>query len=372
MRRTSWMAVGISALLLGAAFAVPGPAGADPLADPVTATVWADQPTIAEYRVTNGYSVNSADGDIVVRRTATGAYTVELEGAATTGGVAHVVAYGGGPVHCTVAGWYRSLVAPDLLIQVRCFSATGAPVDSRFVATFTNRRQIHQGRLAWFVTDQAAPTGVRTLPATYGYDSTGGEIRYERLEKGRYQFRMNPNPDPPGTGYFPMTHVTALGTGAVNCQISWPDHWQVRCANPAGAPVDARFAVTYGTRVDLLGHSAGPRFASGTLYGENVRDGVISGDSYNSTVDPHGGATGALLGTGRYQLTFQNTGTTFGTAFVNAHAPHFDSQPTRGHCVLASWGRSGADTVVRVNCYAWLGVPANLNARISYTTWPYA
>ncbi|SCG71363.1 hypothetical protein [Micromonospora halophytica] len=376
MRRTSWVAAGISALLVGAALAVPGPAGADPLPviDPVvTATVWADQPTTTEYVVTNGWTASSADGDVVVRRTGTGAYTVVLENAPARGGVAHAVAYGGGPVHCTVAGWYRTLLGgEDLLILVRCFAATGAPVDSRFVATYTNRRQIHQGRLAWFATDQAAPTGLRTLPAGYGYDSTGGEIRYERLGTGRYQFRMNPNPEPPGTAYFPMTHVTALGTSAVNCQISWPDHWQVRCANAAGIPVDARFAVTYGTRVDLLGHSTGPRFASGTLYGENIRDGVLPGDSYNSTSDAYGGAVRTLLGTGRYQMTFRNTATTYGTAFVNAHAPHFDSQPIRGHCVLAGWGRSGADTVVRVNCYAWLGVPANLNARISYTTWPYA
>ncbi|MGB2568857.1 hypothetical protein ACPFP2_10450 [Micromonospora citrea] len=375
MRRASWVAAGISALLVGAALAVPGPAGADPLPiNPVvTATVWADQPTTTEYVVTNRWSANSTDGDVIVRRTGTGAYTVVLEGAATSGGVAHVVAYGGGPVHCTVAAWYRTLLGgEDMLIQVRCFAATGAPVDSRFVATYTNRRQIHQGRLAWFVTDQAVPTGLRTLPATYRYDSTGGEIRYERLETGRYQIRMNPNPETPGTAYFPITHVTALGTSAVNCQIAWPDHRQVRCANAAGIPVDARFAVTYGTRVDLLGHSAGPRFASGTLYGENIRDGVISGDAYNSTLGDYGGARGDLLGTGRYQMTFRNTGTTYGTAFVNAHAPHFDSQPIRGHCVLAGWGRSGADTVVRVNCYAWLGVPANLNARISYTTWPYA
>ncbi|WP_422734418.1 hypothetical protein ACN26Y_05370 [Micromonospora sp. WMMD558] len=376
MRAGGWVAAGISALLLGAALAVPGPAGADPIPeiDPiVTATVWADQPTTAEYPVTNSYTANSTEGDVVVRRTGTGAYTVVLEGAATSGGVAHVVAYGGGPAHCTVAGWYRTLLGgDDLLIQVRCFAATGAAVDSRFVATFTNRRQIHQGRLAWFVTDQAAPSGLRTLASTYRYDSTGGTIAYERLATGHYRFRMNPNPaSEHGHPYFPMAHVTALGTAAVNCQIAWPDSWEVRCANAVGTPVDARFAVTYGVRVDLLGHSAGPRFASGTLYGEYAGDGVLGGDSYNSTLGTYGGAVKTLLGTGRYQVTFRGTGTAFGTAFVNAHGPSSPSQPSRGHCVLAGWGRSGTtDTSVRVNCYAWRGVPANLNARVSYTTWP--
>lgn len=357
---------------MGAVLAPPAAAVADPLPNfAVVATVWANQPTAAEYVVDNGWSWSSTEGDIVVRRTGTGAYTVELQHAATGTGVAHVVAYGGGPVHCTVASWYRTLLGGNhLLIQVRCFAATGAPVDSRFVATFTNRQQIHQGRLAWFTTDQAVPVGLRTVPAGQRYDSTGGTIAYERLGTGHYRLQMNRNPpSEQGEPIFPMTHVTALGSSAVNCQIGWPDSMTVRCANAAGSPVDARFAVTYGTRVDLLGHTSGPRFASGTLYGDNVTSiGSIGGDSYNSTLPGYGGARGRLLGTGRYEMVFTGTGAGFGTAFVNAHTGMFDRG--RGHCVLASWGRSGADTVVSVNCYAWLGVPANLNARISYTTWP--
>jgi hypothetical protein len=99
-------------------------------------------------------------------------------------------------------------------------------------------------------------------------------------------------------------------------------------------------------------------------------DGHLPGDSYNSPLADYGGARGQLLGTGRFSMVFQATGAGFGTAFVNAHTGMFDRG--RGHCVLESWWRSGMDTVVSVNCYAWLGVPANLNARISYTTWPYA
>ncbi|SCL24833.1 hypothetical protein GA0070616_2992 [Micromonospora nigra] len=323
-----------------------------------------------EYRISGGYSATSIDTDVIVRRTGTGAYTVVLEGAATSGGVAHVVAYGGGPVHCTVPAYYRSLFGDDHLIQVRCFAATGSPVDSRFVMTFTNRRSVHQGRLAWFATDQTAPTGLRTLPSTYRYDSTGGAISYERLAKGRYRFHLNPNPDSENGPIFPMTHVTALGSTAVNCQADWPDGRIVRCANAAGLPVDARFAVTYGSRVDLLGHSAGPRFASGTLYGEHSSGGAINGDSYNSTLPGYGGAAGTLLGTGFYQMTFTGTGTTFGTAFVNAHSGMSPDGPSRGHCVLVSWTRAESNTVIRVRCYSWLGVPANLNARISYTSWP--
>ncbi|MFV2113997.1 hypothetical protein ACFHW0_16890 [Micromonospora sp. LOL_025] len=368
-------AVALAVLLAGAVLARPVPAVADPLPDPnptVTATVWAHAPTTTEYRITGGYSAHSGDGDVVVRRTGTGAYTVALEGAATSGGVAHAVAYGGGPVLCTVASWYRSPIGtPDLLIQVRCFAATGSPADSRFVATFTNVRQVGQGRLAWFVTDQAQPTGVRTLPAAYRYDSTGGTVAYERLDKGRYRFLMNPNPPSEGGAIFPMAHVTALGGTAVHCQLDPPDGWVVHCANAAGNPVDARFVVTYGSRVDLLGRAFGPRFASGVFHGENVSGTWIGGESYNSTIPGFGGATGTVLGTGRYQARFAGTGTGYGTAFVNSFVTSLQ-RPPRGYCVLAKWSPSGADTVVSVNCYTWLGVPANLNARISYTTWPAA
>ena len=168
-----------------------------------------------------------------------------------------------------------------------------------------------------------------------------------------------------------MAHVTALGGTAVHCQLDPPDVWVVHCANAAGNPVDARFVVTYGSRVDLLGRAFGPRFASGVFYGENVSGSWIGGESYNSTIPGFGGATGTVLGTGRYQARFAGTGTGYGTAFVNS----FRDQPPASAARLLRTGRrspSGADTLVSVNCYTWLGVPANLNARISYTTWPAA
>ncbi|MFI7577476.1 hypothetical protein [Micromonospora sp. NPDC049497] len=366
----------LAALLIGAGLVAPAPASGEPLPttyQPVTATVWANSPTTtAEYRPGGGYTANSTGGDVFVRRTGTGAYTVILEGAATTGGVAHAVAYGGGPVHCTVTAWYPSLLGgDDQLILVRCFAATGTPTDSRFVASFTSVRQVSRGRLAYFVTDQTVPTGVRTIPSSYRYDSTGGVISYERLSTGRYRFHLNPNPDTEVGYTFPMTHVTALGSTAVHCQTGWPDSRQVWCVNAAGNPVDALFTVTYGSRVDLLGRATGPRFASGTLYANWISDGRISGDGYNSTVGSWStGASGRHLGTGRYEIAFQGTATAFGTALANAHLDNLEGSRPRGWCVVAGWGSAGPDTRVLVNCYAYFGVPANLNARISFTTWP--
>ncbi|GAB3154861.1 hypothetical protein GCM10027290_49990 [Micromonospora sonneratiae] len=361
----------LAALLTGSALTGPAPAAAEPV-DPypiVTATVWAHSPTTAEYQPGWGYTVNSTDGAVTIQRTGVGAYRVILAEAATIGGITHVVPYGGGPTICTVAGSYPVLNGTDHIILVRCFGAGGAAVDSRFVATFTNVRQISQGRLAYFSIDQAVPTGVRTLPASLRYDSTGGTISYERLSVGRYRYYKNPNPASENGPIFPMVHVTAYGTSAVHCQADWPDGGEVYCTNAAGQPVDARFAVTYGSRVDLVGRATGTRFASGTLYRDWISGGSIGGDSYNSTLPGYGGASGTVLGTGRYQMTFQGTGTSYGTAFVNAHRGMFASDP-HGYCVLAGWSPVGTAESIRVNCYTYLGVPTNLNARISFTTWP--
>ncbi|TDC71866.1 hypothetical protein E1193_28615 [Micromonospora sp. KC606] len=227
---------------------------------------------------------------------------------------------------------------------------------------------VSRGVFAWFVTDQATPAGVRTLPTSYRYVSAGGEVTYERLGTGRYRFRMNRQYD----YSFPLAHVTAVGSAGVHCQIGPPDLWDVWCRNAAGNPVDARFAVTYGNRVDLLGRATGPRFHTGVLYGERASGGWVTGEDWNSTLNSFGGGIGHHLGTGHYQLRITGTGTTYGTAFVNSFRNDFD-RPPHGYCVLVDWSRSGtADTVVTVRCYAYGGVPANINARVSYTTWPAA
>ncbi|MEH0819231.1 MULTISPECIES: hypothetical protein [unclassified Micromonospora] len=370
-RRTRRALTALTALLVATTLAGAVPAQADPLPEiepTVTATVWAHAPTTAEYRPSWGYTATNTDGGVLIRRTGTGAYTVVLEQAPARGGVAHVVAYGGGPVFCTVAGWYRSLVAPDLLIQVRCFAATGTPVDSRFVATYSNARWTGDGRFAWFVTDQAAPVGLRTLAATYRYDSTGGEVRYERLGTGHYRFHMNYRYD----YSFPMVHVTAVGSTGVHCQVGPPDLWYVWCRNAAGNPVDARFAVTYGNRVDLLGYATAPRFHTGVIYGEQAPDTGIGGEAWNSTLPGFGGDAVYHLGAGRYEVRITGTGTAFGTAFVDDFRTEHRPGPN-GYCVVADWSRSGInDTIVNVRCYAYGGGPANINARVSYTTWPAA
>lgn len=331
----------------------------------VTAYVWANQPSAEEYQPAAGYSYNSAGG-VQVTRSATGSYTVVFEEAArmpgTNGGVVHATAYGPGTTAlCTVGSW-GSWFGDDLLVSVRCFGPDGEPVDTRFVANYTNTTFDGDGRMAYFWTDQATPEGERTLTHTYQYDSAGGPISYERVGTGEYRFDM-PRDDRP---VFPMVHVTAYGSTAAHCQIAWPDAWEVRCVDHDGAPVDSRFTVTYGKKVGLLGHTTS-HFGSGTLYADTIDGNDISGDSYVSTVA--WGADGTYVGVGQYRISFEGLATDYGHALVGPVGDAAGDDWPSGHCLVAYWHSWSADERVGVRCYDFDGNPENLHARISFTAY---
>lgn len=365
------------AATLGASLLLPVPAGVAHAGEGVTAYVWANRPSAASYDPVSRYAHNSTGGDVRVDRAGPGTYTVTFEGAAPAlsgekgrGGVVHAVAYGArSKAICTVARWGPAIWSKSsaLFVDVRCFDPAGKPADTRFVANFTNVAVAGKGRLTYFWTDRAVPDGERRLTHPYQYDSRGGPISYERLGVGRYRFSIPPGPvDLRST--FPMVHVTAYHAGAVHCQVGWPDSREVRCVDASGDPVDSRFTLTYGKRVDLLGQVASG-FGSGTLYADEIHGDRIFGDSYVWPAGSHT-ATGRYLSTGRYQMTFPDTGGGWrGHAFVNTVGESWGSWP-RGHCVLARWWPGGPDQNVGVRCYDFDGDRADLNARVSFTGHP--
>ena len=90
-----------------------------------------DATTTVAYAPSAGYALNSSGGAISSLRTGTGAYTVTFTGLSRTtalGETMLVTAYGGVNVSCNVAGWSY----PGAFVNVRCYDATGAAVDSRF------------------------------------------------------------------------------------------------------------------------------------------------------------------------------------------------------------------------------------------------
>jgi hypothetical protein len=352
--------------ILGGSLVQPTVAAAEvaPL-DEVTAYVWANDASAASYHPDSRYSFNSAGGPVTIHRAGPGVYTVVFGGAAAEGGVVHVQTYGSRPdIACTVAGWGPTIIpATDLQVRVRCHAAPNTPADSRFVASFTNAELSGTGRLTYLWADQARPVGVRTLTHAYRYDSRGGPLSYERIGIGEYRIHLPPGP-PELASVFPMVHVTPYATEWVACEIGFTEPLIVRCSRADGDPVDTRFTLTYGRKVDLTGHPLGP-FGSGVVY-----EGLVGApDAYLSSVPAGGGLSGRVLDTGSYELTMRGVGSDGGHVMVTQVGELMPLGPPRGKCSVVRWWRVGADERIQVACHGFGAAfaPRDLHVRVTYT-----
>jgi hypothetical protein len=100
----------------------------------VAAYAWAHQET-GTYTVDPSFASPSGT---TVTQLSTGSYEVRFPGAAsgqTSGGNAHVTAYGSGTQYCKVSMWTSS--GADILVRVRCFAPpSAAAANFRFVVHF--------------------------------------------------------------------------------------------------------------------------------------------------------------------------------------------------------------------------------------------
>ncbi|MGH2786413.1 MAG: hypothetical protein ACRDJV_00710 [Actinomycetota bacterium] len=97
--------------------------------------VLADQPANASYTPLASHQFNFLGGANTVIRSAPGQYTVTMPSLGAVSGHVQVNSVGTNPRECKVSHWVPS--GPNLSIGVRCFTTTGVPADSKFVATFT-------------------------------------------------------------------------------------------------------------------------------------------------------------------------------------------------------------------------------------------
>ena len=111
--------------------------GVTGLAGTPTGYVWADQPSSASYTPNTTYQYNSAGTSLnnTITKSATGVYQVRMPKLGGAEGTVHVSAYGPGTAECKVASWGSS--GADRLVNVRCFTTSGVPVDATFTATYT-------------------------------------------------------------------------------------------------------------------------------------------------------------------------------------------------------------------------------------------
>jgi hypothetical protein len=319
-----------------ASLVAAAPARADlpiaPPAFPIDGYVWAAQPTNPSYVAATGYEHNSAGGTVAITRSGTGVYQARFAGMAGAGGVAHVSAYGSSSI-CTVASWVQS--GGDEVVSVRCFTAAGAPADSRFIAHVTNRTDGLARGYLWS-SDSTPPAGGYVPPAQYAFDSTGQQITVFPDGVGAYAVELNAfGQDIGGAWTSGALRVTAYGTAAVTCQafdpalFTDPGVLRVHCFDTAGHAVNSRFALSYTRGVVPDSATVSDYTMVPTIVGSSgPAPSVVA-------VDPDGD----------YEVTFP------GAAMAGGHAFATIMGTPPMYCNIHSWIASLGDQRLRVRCY---------------------
>lgn len=113
-----------------------------PNGGPSFAYAWADQPSTASYTPSATYQFgalasecSSFVGPITIQRTSVGRYAVQIPTLSPTGSNVKVTAYGSAGEACKVVGWFGSGTGTE--VDVACFDAAGAAVDTRYVVVYT-------------------------------------------------------------------------------------------------------------------------------------------------------------------------------------------------------------------------------------------
>jgi hypothetical protein len=315
---------------------------------PVWGYVWANNSTAASYTPSTTYQRNSTGALNTITRNGVGNYTVVFENLGIYyGGTVNVTAYGLGSETCKVQYWGPLLA--DQQVNIRCYTAGGAAVDTQFVASFT--RPVVSSRFGYVWANQPS-SAAYTPSTTYQYNSTGATNTITRSAAGTYQVTLPGLGGPGGT-----IKATAYGGGAEACHVSsWS--WlganalvNVRCQNTAGVLADAAYTLTFHGPNGLLGTlNGGPRaYVWANLQGSAAYTPSLS-YQYNST-----GVNNTITrsGVGVYQVRLPGLGAVSG----HAQVPAYGSGSTR--CKVQSWTSSGAAKLVNVRCFDAAGAAAD-------------
>jgi hypothetical protein len=356
----------IWAVLLGGATVltvVPLTGTADAATTTGSAYVWANDPTSGSYTPATGYQSNSTGATNTITHDAgvTGAYTVHLPNLGSASGTVLVTAYGSSHDRCKVASWGPVGTRQD--VHVRCFTVSGAPDDTTFTMSYTNK----VGAGNSFVWADQPNTAQYTPSSQYQANSAGGTGTVIRNSAGNYRVLL-PTSD---IGVLFHAQVTAYGTGPEYCGIqslAWSGQpsphrdVSVRCFAPSGAVADARFTLTTARAGNVLGQPVS--FASDgypTMY-------MLAAfpDSAESVDDDAGGTAFAggggtitkdFLGTGRYAV-HGPVDLSNGDVQVTAFGGSGDQ-----YCKVEGWTSTGG---IRVDCFTGDGAPVDAQFEVAF------
>lgn len=247
---------------------------APPAAD---AYVYGNKPSSNSYTPERGFRFNSTGGGIHINRHGTGQYTITFFGLGSVAleGTVDVTAEGLQPAECNVVNWGQDGTGTNLLVNVDCFTVTGARLNAPFMAAFTS------GGSTTGTTDYVWANKVTTASYTparaYQFNSSGGINTIKRLGTGRYKVILPGPVVADGT-----VKVTAYASIPHSCQVvQWVaaspgQNVYVDCFTTAGALVDNRFTMTFTASDSFLGDGASN---SGYLWGNDPTSSTYTPDT---------------------------------------------------------------------------------------------
>jgi hypothetical protein len=320
--------------------------------------VLADQPAAASYTPTNQRNPSKASN--TVTRSAVGIYTIHfpnLPAIPQTKGTVNVTAYGPNTDMCKVGSFAQS--GTGQLVEVRCFTSAGVPVDTEYAVGFTAVRQ-PPGEMGYVYAEK--PLAASYAPwSDYRFNSTDITNLVKRNGTGDYTVSM------PGLGVAPAGHVkvTAFGTDANNCKVG--NTWQenagerrinVRCFTAAGDPANTPYTVTYVNNVGVL---AIPGADSAYVAADQP-----SAASYTPALQYQFNSTGATntitrSATGTYKVHLPGLAANNGDIQVTGYG----SDPNR--CKVTGRGTTGSELTVDILCLTPAGDPVDTNYTASFT-----
>ncbi len=197
---------------------------------------------------------NSTGGVNSVTWTEPGHYEVTMPGLANDTSAVAVSPLGTVPRRCVVGIWFTN--GSEEVIDVACFTRTGAPVDSPFVLTFlgagtqSNHPSPPGYGFSW--ADQPHANS-DYLPSRKFNSQPGSSNPVIRLGTGHYQADFNALGSPGGN-----VQVTAVSSFAATCQATWAQSGlqmqaDVKCRSTAAALTDQQFDIILTDHVGLKG-----------------------------------------------------------------------------------------------------------------------
>ncbi|MBX9600284.1 MAG: hypothetical protein K2X35_04740 [Bryobacteraceae bacterium] len=284
-------------------------------------------------------SLNPSGGAITSVRNSLGNYNIRYAGALTSWRE-FVSALGSGAEYCKVGDSGGSAASYDA--RVLCFTATGAPTETRYAHMVITPNNPQQISYAWIAANGVAHPTLSWTPT--------GQVTAARTGTGTYTVTF------PGMTRSDNVQVSAYGPDNTYCYpVEWTTLVNVRCVNPANVAVDAFFNIAYvkssaqpGLGFMWLSTAESTGAATTVTPQANYR--------YNS-----GGGTIEVTrtGVGLFSVRFAGINPSPAPGGKGPAAQIIGYGGSALRCSVDTITQSGADVTVNAACFAAGGAPAN-------------